>query len=54
MKTYYVRYTVYEGDSSMVLSEGEMPVTCGSAHQAEETVKAMFHGNTVLTRGVRE
>jgi hypothetical protein len=50
MAVFNVTYTVYYPGSSTILSEGTMPVNVTSASQAEDTVKAMFHGNDVIIR----
>jgi hypothetical protein len=50
-----VPYTAYEGQSSWVLSEGEMTVNASSANQAENQVKAMVGAggtNRVIIHGV--
>lgn len=54
MATFYVTYTVYRQGSSEVISEGEMPVNTSTSYMAEQTVKAMFAGNEVVLRGVRQ
>lgn len=50
MALYNVTYTAYEKGSSMVVSEGVMPVNTESAYMAENTVKAMFNGLDVIIR----
>jgi len=52
MQTFYVRYTAYEKDSTFVLAEGIMPVTCSMSNQAEATVKSMFQGSNVIIHSV--
>ena len=52
MSIYNVTYTVYEKGSSMILSEGVMPINTSSAYLAEQTVKAMFNGADVVVRYV--
>ena len=42
MAIFNVTYTAYEKDSSVVLSEGTMPINASSMWTAQETVKAMF------------
>ena len=50
--TYQVTYTAYERGSSMVVSEGTIPVQALNALMAENTVKAMFNGTEVVIRYV--
>jgi hypothetical protein len=50
MTTYNVTYTAYEKGSSMVVSEGVMPINTSSAYLAESAVKAMFNGAEVIIR----
>lgn len=56
METYEVRYTVYQGNSSQVVTESTMPVTVsnGGRHYAEQQVKSMFGtgGNHVVIQSV--
>lgn len=56
METYDVRYTVYKGNSSQIVTESTMPVTVsnGGRHYAEEQVKSMFGagGNRVIIQSV--
>jgi hypothetical protein len=54
MTTFYVTYTVYRQGSSEVVTEGEMPINATTNYQAEQAVKAMFSGNEVVLRGVRQ
>jgi len=46
-----VTYTAYEKGSSIVMSEGTIPVQGSNAWVAENTVKAMFSGLDVVIRG---
>ena len=50
MSVINVTYTVYYPGSSTVLTEGTMPVNTTSSNAAEDTVRAMFHGNDVVIR----
>jgi len=52
MSTYQVTYTAYEKGSSVVVSEGTIPVQTTQAYLAESTVKAMFNGCDVVIRYV--
>ena len=50
MSTYKVTYTAYEKGSCMVVCEGVMEINTSSAYQAEQSVKAIFHGLDVIIR----
>lgn len=50
MAIYNVTYTAYEKGSSMVVSEGTMPINTSSAYLAEQTVKAMFSNTDIIIR----
>ena len=50
MSVYNVTYTAYEKGTSMVVSEGTMPVHTTSFYLAEQTVKAMFSGTDLIIR----
>ena len=52
MNTYTVDYLVYEGNSTFVLTEGTMQIQANQASQAENVVRSMFQGNTVIIRAV--
>jgi hypothetical protein len=50
MSIFNVTYTAYEKGSSVVLSEGTMPINSSSMWTAQETVKAMFMGTNLIIR----
>jgi hypothetical protein len=50
MTMYNVTYTAYEKGSSMIVSEGTMPVNTSSSYMAEQTVKAMFASTDIVIR----
>ena len=52
MTTYNVTYTAYEKGSTVVVSEGTIPVQTSQAFLAENTVRAMFNGCDVIVRYV--
>ncbi len=52
MNTYQVSYTAYVGNSSQVLSEGTMQIQANQASQAENVVRSMFQGSSVIIRSV--
>ena len=50
MAIFNVTYTAYEMNSSVVVSEGTMPVHADSSYMAENTVKAMFMNTNLIIR----
>jgi hypothetical protein len=54
MKVFNVFYTAYEQGSSMIISEGVMPITTESSNMAEAAVEAMFRGCEVIIRYTNE
>jgi hypothetical protein len=50
MAIFNVTYTAYEKNSSVVVSEGTMPVHADSSFVAESTVKAMFMNTNLIIR----
>ena len=47
MAVFNVHYTVYEPNSTFIVSEGVMPVNAQMSNQAEAVVRSMFGNNTV-------
>ena len=54
MSVFNVHYTAYEQGSSMIVSEGVMPVNTESSYMAEAAVQAMFRGCEVIIRYTNE